>query len=151
MGYTTRFKGCFTVDPPMSAQQIVAIQRLCAVDKMKDMPPGAPDAWCQWCPTLDGCQIEWDGGEKFYLYDEWINWIARNILAPGTLSGRVEYQGEDLEDRGALVVQPDGKVAKVPWAPSDAAERVFVALSEHAFLDENRDLIIETIREAIKG
>jgi hypothetical protein len=35
-------------------------------------PAGQPGLWCQWVPTKDGCGIEWDGGEKFYDWTEWL-------------------------------------------------------------------------------
>ena len=65
-----------------------------------------PSLWCQWIPTEDNMGIEWDGGEKFYCYDEWLTYIIDNFLKPWgiTLSGEVEYQGEDNDDRGKIIV-----------------------------------------------
>jgi len=65
-------------------------------------PSTQPCLWCQWRPTEDHKGIEWDGGEKFYCYREWLKYITDNFLTPKgyTLSGVVEYQGEDSDDHG---------------------------------------------------
>lgn len=83
-------------------------------------PRGQPGLWCQWVPTEDGSGIEWDGGEKFYYYVEWLRYICDHFLEPWgyTLSGKVEYQGESDEDKGAVHVYRIGDsghmVSKVP-------------------------------------
>jgi len=65
---------------------------------------GQPGLWCQWVPTDDGAFIEWDGGEKFYDSTEWIRYIVDHFLSPWgrTLSGAVDWQGEDSDDRGTI-------------------------------------------------
>lgn len=69
-------------------------------------PSTQPGLWCQWIPTDDDMGIEWDGGEKFYEYEEWIIYIIDNILAPRgyTLNGEVRWAGEDNSDLGMIVV-----------------------------------------------
>ncbi len=70
-------------------------------------PPGPqPGLWCQWCPSEDRKGIEWDGGEKFYRYAEWLEYLVDKVLAPKgyVLNGEVEWQGEDRNDRGVLKV-----------------------------------------------
>lgn len=67
-------------------------------------PNGQPGLWCQWTPTRDGAGIEWDEGEKFTYYAEWLNYLCTNFLAPWgyTLDGQVHWVGEDSDDRGVL-------------------------------------------------
>lgn len=67
-------------------------------------PSTQPSLWCQWRPSDDGKAIEWDGSEKFYSYGKWLQYIINNFLTPKgyTLSGSVEYQGEEPSDRGWL-------------------------------------------------
>jgi hypothetical protein len=74
-------------------------------------PDGQPGLWCQWIPRPDGTAIEWDGGEKFYHYTEWIQYLIHHFLAPWghTLTGHVDWYGEDRDDLGILVVL-DNKV-----------------------------------------
>lgn len=69
-------------------------------------PRTQPGLWCQWVPTEDGNEIEWDGGEKFYDYVEWLEYLIEKILAPRgyTLNGTVFWQGEEDSDRGKIVV-----------------------------------------------
>lgn len=69
-------------------------------------PMGQPGLWCQWTPAEDGAAIEWDGGEKFYDYVPWIKYIIDHFLKRWgyTLNGEVEWQGEDSDDLGKIVV-----------------------------------------------
>lgn len=67
-------------------------------------PDGVPELYCQWVPTEDGLHIEWDGGEKFYSYVEWIEFLIKNILAPRgyVLNGEVHWEGEEDGDVGVI-------------------------------------------------
>lgn len=69
-------------------------------------PSTQPGLWCQWTPSEDGTEIVWDGGEKFYYYTEWITYLIDAILKPRgyVLNGEVEWQGEDPNDFGKIVV-----------------------------------------------
>jgi hypothetical protein len=70
-------------------------------------PKTQPGLWCQWTPTEDAKHIEWDEGEKFYAYIEWLEYIIEKVLKPKgyKLNGEVEYQGEDPSDFGKIVVK----------------------------------------------
>jgi len=98
-----------------------------AIDS-NDEPFGQPGLWCQWIPSEDGSQIIWDGGEKFYRYTEWLQYIIDHFLAPWgySLSGSVTWQGESADDIGTLSVV-DGKAVAVDTEPKgwdDYAENV---------------------------
>ncbi len=70
-------------------------------------PPGSqPGLWCQWIPSDDNKTIIWDGGEKFYNYVEWLEYIICHFLEPWgyTLNGTVTWQGEEHLDVGRIVV-----------------------------------------------
>lgn len=74
---------------------------------INEPPSTQPSLWCQWIPTEDGLEIEWDGGEKFYNYTEWIYYIINKILKPNgyTLNGSVHWRGEDFDDDGVIEVR----------------------------------------------
>jgi hypothetical protein len=74
-------------------------------------PRTQPELWCQWVPTEDGKGIEWDGGEKFYGYVEWIQYLIAKVLAPKgyVLNGAVDWRGEEWEDTGTIFIT-DNKV-----------------------------------------
>ena len=83
-------------------------------------PSGQPGFWCQWVPTKDNKGIEWDGGEKFYHYVEWLAYITEHFLKPWgyVLNGEVEWFGEDHSDRGKIVVENNSvttKRARIVW------------------------------------
>jgi hypothetical protein len=73
-----------------------------------NQPPSTqPSLWNQWTPTEDGMAIEWDGGEKFYSYTEWLVYLIHKILAPNgyVLNGAVTWQGEETGDVGEIFVE----------------------------------------------
>lgn len=65
-----------------------------------------PGLWCHWTPNEDGTAIEWDGGEKFYDYIDWLAYLIEHFLAPWgyALNGEVQWEGEDSDDRGMIRV-----------------------------------------------
>lgn len=69
-------------------------------------PAGQPGLWCQWTPNEDGTVIQWDEGEKFYDYTEWIQYLIANFLKPWgyVLNGTVEWDGESRGDIGRIVI-----------------------------------------------
>lgn len=71
-----------------------------------DPPSTQPGLWNSWTPSADSKGIEWDGMEKFYNYVKWLKYIIKNFLIPWgyTLDGTVNFQGEDRDDRGSIVV-----------------------------------------------
>lgn len=79
-------------------------------------PSTQPGLWCQWTPTSDRMGIEWDGGEKFYHYTEWLVYLIHKILAPNgyVLNGVVEWSGEETGDVGEIIVE-DNKVFIQEW------------------------------------
>ena len=70
------------------------------------VPDGIPSLWCQWVAGEDRKSIEWDGGEKFHHYVEWLVYLIDNFFRPAgyVLNGDVEWQGEELLDRGCIHV-----------------------------------------------
>lgn len=69
-------------------------------------PKDQPGLWCQWIPSDDGRLILHDGGEKFYNYIEWIQYLIKHFFKPWgyTLNGEVKWSGEDREDYGKIVI-----------------------------------------------
>jgi hypothetical protein len=70
-------------------------------------PVTQPGLWCQWIPNEEGTEIVWDGGEKFYEYAEWLQYIVSRVLNVKnyTLNGSVYWQGEDHDDFGVIEVK----------------------------------------------
>ena len=144
MGYTTDFDGEVSIDPPLNAEEISFLRKfnntrrmarekgpyyvdgsgMCGQDRESDItdynspPRGQPGLWCQWIPSDDGTIIVWDGGEKFYNAEEWMEYIIDHFLAPNakakkqlpflqanhTVNGTIHAQGEERGDIWAIVV-----------------------------------------------
>jgi len=88
-------------------------------------PSTQPGLWLQWIPSEDGMHIEWDGGEKFYYYEEWLVYIIDKILKPRgyILNGAVDWRGEEMDDIGCLIVE-DNVVRTGPFGSAPVASPV---------------------------
>jgi hypothetical protein len=66
-----------------------------------------PGLWCQWRVSENGKIIEWDEGEKFYHYIEWIVYMVKNFIVPWgyVLNGEVSFQGECPDDAGKIIIE----------------------------------------------
>jgi hypothetical protein len=68
--------------------------------------------------------IEWDCGEKFYNYTEWLVYLIHKVLAPNgyILNGVVEYSGEEMGDVGEIVVVDNRVFVREKYQDSDNGE-----------------------------
>jgi len=103
MGYTTEFQGHFKLTPALNDEQKYIMNKLYEDEGGKDKP----NSYCQWVTNEEGNELEWDGGEKFYYYEEWLNYINENLLKPWNvvMEGTVKWQGEEMDDRGKIEVK----------------------------------------------
>jgi len=69
-------------------------------------PSTQPGLWCQWVVSEDGKTLEWDGGEKFYYYVEWLRYMIKKFFDPWhcVLNGEIDWDGEESGDIGKIVV-----------------------------------------------
>lgn len=77
-----------------------------SVVDFNEPPASQPGLWLKWIPTLDKLHYEWDGGEKFYNYIEWLEYVIANILEPRgyKMNGEVKWFGEDRYDVGYITI-----------------------------------------------
>ncbi len=70
-------------------------------------PRTQPSLNCGWEISEDGMNIQWDGGEKFYDYTQWILYIINKILKPNgyILNGVVSFEGEEPTDKGLISIK----------------------------------------------
>lgn len=103
MGYTTEFKGSFKLTPALNAEQKEVLNRIYDSEGEE----GEPSSYCQWEINEAGDELEWDGGEKFYNYEEWLHYINNHLLKPWgiVMDGIVKWQGEEMDDRGKIEVK----------------------------------------------
>jgi len=64
-----------------------------------------PGLWCQWIIDENN-ELCWDGGEKFYSYIEWLQYLIDNFFEPEGIiwNGMIHWQGEDYSDKGTIKV-----------------------------------------------
>ena len=87
--------------------------------------PSQPGLWCQWIPSEDGTSIEWDEGEKFYSYVEWIEYQIEHFFQPWgiVLDGTVRWCGEESGDLGKITIKDNVvSVREFNWQMLDEPE-----------------------------
>jgi len=89
-------------------------------EKRRDEGVCQPGLWCQWQIFEQGDQmfLEWDGGEKFYAYVEWLVYLINHFFVPWKvkLNGEVVWQGEEIDDRGKIIIKNNViKIQKVTY------------------------------------
>lgn len=83
-------------------------------------PAGQPGLFCQWIPDPSGSAIQWDGGEKFYGYVAWLEYLLTHFLVPwgySVVAGAVRWQGDEYDDCGILEVTGTRVAKRVQAAP----------------------------------
>lgn len=65
-----------------------------------------PGLWCNWKITEEGTNLEWNGGEKFYNYTEWLQFLITHFFTVWdvTLNGEIQWRGEEWDDNGTITV-----------------------------------------------
>lgn len=108
MGYTTNFMGQFDFSAPLSVSQKSQLDEFAEQRHGGNTEefPGMPSFYCQWTPNSDGTALEWDGGEKFYEYVAWLEYLIKNFFEPWgiKLNGSVNWRGEEWSDTGTINV-----------------------------------------------
>ena len=79
-----------------------------------DPPRTQPSLWCQWLLQDDNQTIKWDGGEKFYEYVDWIEYLINSVLVPKgyIVNGEVKWKGEKSTDVGKIIIKDNSVETK---------------------------------------
>lgn len=106
MGYSTYFDGSLKIEPPMEAEHRDFVNRTARSTKYPDLPD-CPQAYLQWVISEDGTRLEWDGSEKFYEYEEWLDYLLAECFTPWgyKLNGEIHWNGEEPGDEGIIYVK----------------------------------------------
>jgi len=127
MGYNTKFSGVLTfVDVP-TVYQLAKLNTFLGQD-CRDHPEwnaGPYASYIDLVVTSDYTGLEWDTAtEKTYGLVDSVNVVIREMRKEWPnfgLSGTLVAQGEDFDDRWALVIGDDGFATKQPLAFSGTA------------------------------
>jgi len=115
-----------------------------------------PGLWCQWEISEDRQYLQWDEGEKFYYYTEWLRYLIKNFFEPWgyKLNGEVEWHGEAFDDRGVIICK-DNVVevqeflsVRLTQKEKDCLGPTSDFLEEKAF--EDGAMVLRKILEAMK-
>lgn len=105
MGYTTQFTGRIDLDRELTPDEYVTLLEF-ADERHQPGVDGAPGYNCDWTPTDNYRGIEWDGSEKFYSSEEWMQLIMDRFITPWGIkaNGFILAQGEEAGDIWRLLV-----------------------------------------------
>jgi hypothetical protein len=119
MGYTTEFRGRLKFSRQLTEVESAVMHELAETRHGGNIAedPAFPGYYCQWIVTGDRKYLEWDGGEKFYNYIEWLNHIIDRHLEPWgvTVTGTIRWQGEERNDKGRI--RADNSVLTITRGP----------------------------------
>jgi hypothetical protein len=64
-----------------------------------------PSLWCNW--EITETELMWNEAEKFYDYEEWLDYLIDNFFAPCgyVLNGDISWEGEESDDFGIIHVE----------------------------------------------
>lgn len=109
MGYSTEFRGELKFTGEATVKQIVALRAICGQD-CREHPEwktsGLYHVDLEVTENMDG--LKWSGAEKTHEMDGLVNLVLRLMRAEWPdfgLAGEMLAQGEDIEDRWALVIE----------------------------------------------
>ncbi len=160
MGYSTYFTGSFKLNKPANAETRKILKDI--LEDSENVPGGdAPGFYCQWSLNDDGTEIEHDGGEKFYNYIEWAEWIHKWLIGRGyEMTGNVQWSGEEGGDIGTIVATKEkiivihGELTEHEISSKDVIQRLTEALKVAKMNFENGygmpSLLLEAIELAEK-
>lgn len=112
MGYSTDFKGELRFVKELTAIQLVAVKAMLGEDCREHPEWNAEDLYyidLELSEDFGG--VKWNGAEKTYGLEGCVNVVLRQMRAKWpdfALTGQLAAQGEDAEDRWALVIGADG-------------------------------------------
>ena len=127
MGYTTTFQGALKFTKELTMPELRHLQRVLGKDARSGLPADAvkfiDKAWLldyidlKVAPGYDG--VCWNGQEKSYRMEYQVAFVLAYMRATYPdfgLSGYMDAQGEDIDDRWQLVIQ-DGQPVVVQKSP----------------------------------
>lgn len=127
MGYYTKFKGVFKIEPELKATQLAHLKQFLGED-FRDHPDWIKNEYYHNLHysidlqlTDDFSGLEWDGMEKSQEMVAQVNYIIsqmRDICPEFKLSGKFIAQGENIQDSWELIIDETGWAKKLETPPT---------------------------------
>lgn len=138
MGYSTRFDGELKFTSDLTAKALAKLNAMMGEDCRDHKDWNAHDLYyIDLELTKDFSALKWNGAEKTYDLDKLVNVVIREMrkeFPDFGLTGSLLAQGEEAEDRWALVIGEDGFASKQKIAITGT--RVRCPNCEHKFILE---------------
>lgn len=113
-------------------------------------PADCPSLWCDWRYDDDTNSLYLLCG-KTYAYVEWLEWLMRNIFSyePNDLNGCITWQGEDMDDKGQIIVQHNKIISKTTI--NNIPEKVYIVSETEAINCSEYDRTTKAFTEEQKA
>lgn len=138
MGYSTNFTGELKFTTELTARALARLKNMLGEDCRDHKDWNAPGLYHIDLEFLDDFSgLKWNGAEKTYALDQLVNVVIREMrkaFPEFGLSGQLAAQGEEVEDRWALVIGPDGFAQRLKVAVT--GQRVRCPNCDHKFILE---------------
>jgi hypothetical protein len=103
MGYNTDFEGQIDIDPPAPQNVIDAIDTFTEdYDNQRGIVQYSN--YCDVVISEDGSNLHWNGSEKSYGMEGWVEYIIKTFLKGHTCNGRMNVWGEEPGDSWSILV-----------------------------------------------
>jgi len=117
MGYNTIFSGSLSLSRKLTLAEAKMFLEANEDPDNIDQSPGIR-SYMQWVPSESLDAIVYDGNEKFYDYDKWMQWVLDRLTNMDiTAHGSIVWSGESAGDVGVLKVQGNVLTVKKGDAP----------------------------------
>lgn len=122
MGYNTKFSGSLKLSRKLTIAE--AKMFLEANEDPGQIKGDKPLSYMQWVPSESLESIVYDGHEKFYYYDKWMEWVLKKLIELGVVAnGSIAWSGESAIDTGVLIVENNVLTVSKNKAGSNSPER----------------------------
>ena len=101
----SQFSGYIELNDYLDNDQLTLWEEFIEERHEKDDGDNCPGYWCQWEVDID--RIKWDGQEKFYYHEEWMQYMLDKFIIPWGLiaNGTIDYIGDEAGDVSTLTVK----------------------------------------------
>lgn len=119
MGYDTKFSGSLSLSRKLTLAEAKMFLEANKNPESIEPNPGIR-SYVQWVPSESLDAIVYDGNEKFYDYDKWMQWVLDRLTKMGiNADGSIVWSGESAGDVGVLKVQGNILIVKKGDAPEN--------------------------------
>lgn len=164
MGVTTELIGEASITPPLNGSETSYLQEFCRIRHMRstlsvysvvqldwidprildsnEPPAGVPGLWCPW--TTDGSTLRWDGIEKNYNNEEWLQYLIDRFLRVDALAAT---SGDPRFSDFTFDHVCEGQVLAIPYLEVGVFAPRVITVTNNLVVSEERVVVWHTAED----